>query len=70
MARAPVADQLAKALSAQGNTRMGKRAVVLKQLAQIVCLEHLTACLAACERPGVIFRLAIDGLAAALAPTN
>ena len=48
--------------------RVGKRAVVLKRLTEIVCLEHLTASLAACEMPGLVSGLAIDGLPDSFAP--
>ena len=67
--RTATADQLpAKQSSAKRSGWVGKRAVVLKQLAEILCLEHLTTCLAACERPGSSFRLRSTVLPLPLSP--
>ena len=49
---------------------MGKWAVVLKRLAEIVCIEHPTACRAARVMLRLASGLTIGGLADFLAPTN
>jgi hypothetical protein len=50
--------------------RMGKWTVVLKRLAEIVCVEHPTARRAAREMVGLDFGLTIDGVADFLAAPN